>query len=1308
MPTILHRHIGAMDGDSPDHVIPKGFHRTGRNGIFRGTPGNYRWESVNGTTLIPSNLLPNTGVNMTICAKCDPNKQRLFIFNYNSAGNHGIYIYYTRTVAFVRLIETGFNTSGDPLAFLPHPRISGVDILYGDGNSGDLLFFVDSLKRPRKLNINRLLSGGYVNIEDSFLKVIKAPPIGVPRVTYENDYTVTANNFYNCLWQFAITFIYDDFEESVVSSASIVPLPGVQFLPNQNIPVSQSARIGIFLQTGDQNVAKIRIYGRQQTTGGNSGWLIIDTLIKSQLSINNNTIYKYLFYGNGNYVAADPTFTVLLQDYVPQNVGDQALLDGNVIGYGKCTEGYNYFNPVLAISNSNVPIPAYTVNGTLFFGAPNGVFSGSQPQITFYLTGVGDNDGQGNPTDLYFPPENLYVKAKSGTTDISFSYDNLTNGYGAIGQILGALQAAAIAAGWIYVTSTTNSFTVYYPTGTVSFDTAFLNGYTAITQPYNLDQFAHLPQAAYQYGIVYYDADGRTNGVISNLQGQITTQAYSSSTSALPQILLNLSGFIPPSWAVYYHVVRTDNLTYQKITQWISNAAYSTNLAVEVQQYGYFGITNMNIYNSNIGVAGTAANVVSYAFSPGDRIRITGRYAANGTFTPLNLEYAILNLVVNPITNGVQQTGSFIQINYPAADINANFKLDGTEDFQDYQITLFSYKAQNPTGTNVFYETGLQYGIGNPGTPQAYHMGNVADNQIAVTDGDAFFRSRNVPISSTYSVPTGAYTQGSPYGTIWVNPGGGGTPIVDNGIFAIRGSVNKVAGPTNTEYPTFGDADYDFLNESASPLTVQITGPITVTDTTDPNGQWEMYLKIADPSNNITLYTILPLQTALIPKTPNTYTINATVVMPPGSKMWFVNFAQNEMSISSTVFQVTFIRNITLPIFDYSYNDIYNLRTNADNRPNVIDITALQTTYSTLFRYSEPYQLGTNINNTNRFYPNNFDEFGKQFGDIVRLIVSGREMMVFQYRRCGHVGIYQKFIKNDNGTTNLIVSDTIITPNNIQYFEGEYGIGNQPDGLCSSGFRHYFPDPVKGYWCRLSLNGIEPISEIYKVQTWAGSNLPNYLSNYSYQYGGNAVLLGVFNFCEDRDSEAMLVLQAGTSGSIDLVGETLAFNESKNLMTSFYDFAPDAIVCCENTLYSLSNGQLYSHTNASAPANFYGTQYPCTITIPFNEQMMEKKTFISLEQVANQVWECPNIYTNQMSYGTTPQQSNLVAEDFALLESVFGASFWRDINSQKGQFNGDTLKGNLAVVQFQVTAPGSLVFLSDILLTYIDSRRTNR
>jgi hypothetical protein len=1324
MSITLHRFSGMMDTDSPDAVVPKGVHRTGRNGIFRGNPGNYRYEAIPGTTERPNPFLPNTGTNKNIGRHYDPVNQQLYSFNWNSTGFHGIYIYGTLTKGWQILIQTGTNTIGDPLNFTAAGRIHSIDILYGDGTSGNLLFFVDSLKRPRKLNIQRLLSGVYVGIKDEYLKVIKAPLIGTPKCVYENDTTVSTNNVINALFNFAVTAIYDDFEESVLGSAGKQPLPSDPFDPTSNVDKSRNSRIAIYIPTGDQNVKKLRIYGKQTKDGATSDWFIVDTLIKADLGIADNTVYRYLFFNNGNPIPANVAFTVLDQDYVPQQANTEALINGSVITYGGITEGYDFENPSFGILTQNTNQPLYNASGTLFFAAPNGVFTGSQPQITVYLTGVGTNDGFGNPVTLEKSPIDLFVRAKSGVTNINFSYNNFSSS-NSIPFLLGALQTAAVAAGWTFVSSTSNSITIYYPTGNVVLQSSRVEGFINASL-YQAPVSAFYPESAVSFGVLYRDGDGRTNGTISNVTGNIKMQIQGT-VGQIPEVLIGLGGFTPPTWAVYYEIVRTDNLTYQKYLDWVSGSAYSNNGTLINTPYAYFGISNISDYNISIKAT---EGVIGYTFTSGDRIRVLGRYDSAGSFVSLNYDYAILGVTTNPLANGQIQQGSFLQIYYPTNDINPNYKFDGSVDFQNYKILIYNYKAYNPSNQNVYWQIGEQYGIGNPGTVSAYHMGNVGDNQVNLTEGDIFYRTRTIPLTNTYYVNCGAFDQGTTYSTEWVNPGGGGTPVVDNGIWSIIGDINRNAGLLGTQYPNYGDLAWTIWNKSGSAFNVRLRQEITVVDKVDPNGQWGLYVKVIEPGNIVSLYNVIPTKSGLQPGVSNTYSFDVTLSMPGPSKLWIISYAVNEMLIGLGTLTIDIIRSRTIQVFDSSFSDIYALRTNSDNKSNVIDVTAKRTYFSTLFRFSQPDELGTEINNSNRFYFNNFDEFDKAFGDIIRMRVRQRELRIFQYRRCGRVGIYQKFISGNAGNNQLITTDTIITPNNIQYFEGEYGIGNQPDSLCSSGYDDYFSDPVKGFWCRLSLNGIVPISELYKVQTFAGNNLPNYLNNYNNQYGGSSVILGVFNFCKDRDGEAIFVLQAGFTHSISfdgpdgstitqpaifntgqpstVVGESIAFNERQNSWTDLYDFAPDSIVCCEDTLFSFVNGVLYSHDNETAYANFYGTQYPCSITLPINDNLIEKKTFLALTEVSNVPWACPLIYTDLMSYPGQRQESNLVVQDFTLLENQYNSSFWRDIFSQNGQFNGDSLKGSLIVIQFQVDNPSNGVYLTDVSITYIESKRNNR
>lgn len=1339
----LHRFLGRMDLDSPDSVIQKGVHRTARNGIFKGVPGNYRFESLPGTTAIPNPYLPVTGTNKSIGTHYDAVNQMLYDLNWNSTGFHAIYIFSTQQQTWQQLIQIGVNTIGDPLSFTAFGRITSIDILYGDGNSGDLLFYVDSLKRPRKLNIQRLLNNGYAGVKDNYLKVIKAPPAFPPQATYENDATVTGNACLNHLFQFAETWLYDDFEESVKATGSQVPLPSDPFDPTNNVSQTRNARIAIYVQTGDQNVKKLRIYGRITQNGSTSDWVIVDTLIKADLGIPDNTMYRYLFFNTVSYDTADPKFTVLDQDFVPQEANCQSLLDGTTISYSGIKEGYDFFNPSLNITSANQNVNSFGANGTLFFAAPNGIFTGNQPQLTIYLTGVGTNDGFGNPTTLEKPPTLMVVKAKSGVTDVGFSYLNIGSVNG-IPLLLSSLQASAISAGWVFISSTTNSITIYYPTGNVVLQSSYTQGVSGNTSPYLSPIFAHMPEATYKYGIVYRDEDGRTNGVISNIQGQVKTPIFNPLVGQIPGITIGLAGYNPPLWARSYAIVRTDNLTYDKHLYWVSNQAFC-NIGQSVsKQYAYVSITNFDDYNTNINAVD---NVVSYSFTQGDRIRILGRFDVAGAFNLFTYDYAILGVVVNPVINGIAQAGTFIQIQYPTADINAGYKFDGSDDYQNYKFLIYSLKEFKPENENAYFEIGQTYGIGNPGTISAYHMGNIADNTVNITDGDIFFRQRTIPVGNTYPLtggPEGAAfqyfnTRLTPSFPTGIRPGNFFPPIpaspqIVTSRFTIGTQLSGVSASLSNGavYPVYSSADWLVFNTGPTPLTVRFRATVPLTVTVNTN--FAAYAKILTPTSS-TPQTILAKSQGLIVNTQYNIELDGTMVVPPNGKLFILYsnvLPAGNLLVSSYIARLDIIKNVTIPIFETSFSDIYRLVTNSDNRPNIVDTTAKQTYFSTLFRFSRPYQLGTNINNTNRFYPNNLDEFDKSFGDVMRTRIRGREMIVFQYRRCGHVGVYQKYISDNSSSNNLITTDSIITPNNIQYYEGEYGIGNQPDSLASSGYVDYFADPVKGFWCRLALNGIEPISELYKVQTFAGTNLPYYLNTYNNQFGGKSAILGVFNFNKDRDGEAIFVLQSGTSDGLtfagpggstitqpaifinngrptNIPGQAISFNERQNSWVNFLDIDPDSIICCENVMYAFKNGVLYSFANSSAQANFFGTQYPCTITIPFNDNLVEKKTFIALTQVSSTLWYCPSIYTDLQSYPGQRQESNLVNEDFALLENEWNASFWNDQHSPLGQFDGgENLKGSLIVIQFQVDNPSGGVNLSDLSVRFIESHRNNK
>ena len=239
---------------------------------------------------------------------------------------------------------------------------------------------------------------------------------------------------------------------------------------------------------------------------------------------------------------------------------------------------------------------------------------------------------------------------------------------------------------------------------------------------------------------------------------------------------------------------------------------------------------------------------------------------------------------------------------------------------------------------------------------------------------------------------------------------------------------------------------------------------------------------------------------------------------------------------------------------------------------------------------------------------------------------------------------------------------------------------------------------------RISENGVENITHELtqgsKVQTFAGQNLPNYLNQYNYAFGGNAVILGVYNFTQDRDSEAIFVMQGGTGALGTIPGQSLAFVEAGNRWTSFYDFAPDAIVCCENNLYSFYNGVLYIHNNTTTYCNFYGTQYTPSITLVKNDNPVMQKTFMSIQEVANVIWNSPLVYTDMNTYAGQRQESKLFDQYFQLFEAQYKSPFFKDLHSIGSIGNGNSLKGHLIVIQLQPTDGSKLAWLAQTLVDY--------
>lgn len=387
-------------------------------------------------------------------------------------------------------------------------------------------------------------------------------------------------------------------------------------------------------------------------------------------------------------------------------------------------------------------------------------------------------------------------------------------------------------------------------------------------------------------------------------------------------------------------------------------------------------------------------------------------------------------------------------------------------------------------------------------------------------------------------------------------------------------------------------------------------------------------------------------------------------------------------------------------IIDKSMSDLYPSKIDGNGRPFVIDEYAKEAYYPTLIRYSLEYQSGTSINQTNRFYAANFDEYDRERGDIQRLKVRGRQLRVFQNRACGVVPILQAVVQTADGSD--VLSQNVQIINRIQYYQGDYGMGNQYMSLASSANADYFTDPVRGCQVRLSADGITPISELYKAHFYLNPLLVKYIkstrNNISGQ--GKAKILAIY---DQFNEEFVTVLQESAAGDDKSNPYTIGFNEFRNSYTSFYNYSPEWITTAENLVISWKNGVLYTHDNTSNYCNFYGVQYKPSVTLVFNQFGQIKKRYNTITMLANKVW-APD--TNGDITTNLGQRSKLAVGDFIFKDDKIHAAFKRDAGAGAGTdaalYNGNVLKGNWAAIKLQPANGNEFVNLYYIELSILE------
>lgn len=377
-----------------------------------------------------------------------------------------------------------------------------------------------------------------------------------------------------------------------------------------------------------------------------------------------------------------------------------------------------------------------------------------------------------------------------------------------------------------------------------------------------------------------------------------------------------------------------------------------------------------------------------------------------------------------------------------------------------------------------------------------------------------------------------------------------------------------------------------------------------------------------------------------------------------------------------------------------------------DGRPLVIDVNQKTAYFSATGRFGQAYQANTNVNGLNRFYPNNFYDVDISYGDIMRLAVNDRRIWVFQKFKIGQLPIYTQINKQPDGTIVNVVTDQLINP--VEYYAGNWGIGTASTSLVVQNYVAYFCDNINGVVLRLSRDGLTPISVLYKVNSWANTNLPLRNNTSSFIYGGYDQRLNNYIIAME-DALAANVMVLGMNGrflpavplyymslsDIPVAGDnvSLTLTDGDGVIRTYeYEVqAGNSVTDVINSIYAQINGDIYfiastsavldllfpevamtvSQVTANNPSSFSGVatityspdSYSPAQTITFNEDRNSFESFLSLQP------ECMcTLGTLLMSF----KEGSLWTHDNPRYNSFFGVDYesyitfvFNDVSIQK-------------------------------------------
>jgi len=337
-------------------------------------------------------------------------------------------------------------------------------------------------------------------------------------------------------------------------------------------------------------------------------------------------------------------------------------------------------------------------------------------------------------------------------------------------------------------------------------------------------------------------------------------------------------------------------------------------------------------------------------------------------------------------------------------------------------------------------------------------------------------------------------------------------------------------------------------------------------------------------------------------------------------------------------------------IEDQNFSDFWVSSYYSIGRPNKVDKQFKQIRRPTTIYYTGQFIPETNINDLNNVLDTSFETYERAYGSIQRFYNIDRMLDCYQELKVGRIPISQQIWKDAGGSAVPALSDNVL--NKIVYYNGEFGIGKNPESLAVYGYRRYFLDANRGVFLRLSNDGITPISEHnFKAH--------NFFTDECKTLTALGVPFHVYTVYDQKFTEVVVAFEDVFDRTEQkYTGKTLSFNEDENTWATFYSYKPDYMVSNDTDIITFNAGRLWKHNENTVYNNFYGFQYPSKVHFPVNGLPSKEKVFQAISFEDADPWDvvarCPNGMQTFL---------NVADFDFEQIRNMQYADFKNDINT---------------------------------------------